>query len=109
MIDDKSSETARDMGIQRALFAEESYIIERAITWAARNHAEITSDHVWEYLEFIGIDDLDKPNAMGAMFRVAASCGIIKSTRRTTKTKHVAGHSRTIMIWKSLVYKGAKA
>lgn len=106
MIDATSSAAARDAGAQLALQAEaNAFELQAALSRAARNHAEFTSDEVWDILITWGIEELQHPNALGAQFLTAARAGIIEATDRSRRSSRINAHRRKVTVWRSLIHK----
>lgn len=105
-----SESTARDAGASVALLAEyRRYEIIAAITRAAYTKPEITSDDVWDALESWGIYALDHPNTLGAAFLQAARAGVLESTGHVKKSARIGAHRRRVMIWRSRIFREARA
>lgn len=110
MIDATTSAAARDAGAALALGAEDhAFELQAAISRAARDHAEFSSDEVWTILEGWGVEALEHPNALGAQFLAASRAGIIEATDRSRRSARVTAHRRKVTLWRSLIHKAPAA
>lgn len=96
---------ARDAGATLSLDAEIlKYQLEWALSKAAKSLPYFTSDDMWKFLESIGVNSLDHPNALGGMFLQARKAGIIEPTGRVFKSIRTSAHRRNVQCWHSLIF-----
>ena len=111
MLSAKLSSIARDNGLAKVMQTNDFTRLYAALTIAAIQCPEITSDQVWSILdEYAPIFAKEhSPNALGAAFRSAAINGLITQTSRFRKSSRVSAHRRNVQIWRSLLYTGVAA
>lgn len=105
-------ETAKQLRDEALIQVEEnanaawSALVLQLIGEIASRLPKVTSDDVWGELKNYPEVQTHQPSAMGAMFRRAASLGLIVPTDSFVLSKRPSSHARPIRIWESKLLQG---
>ncbi len=97
-------------GMKKAYDAEAEYFkftARNAITVLAAQKSELTSNDLWRMMPE-GVCP-KHPNSVGAIFRWAASAGIIESTGRIAPSEKITSHASLVLVWRSKIFQGGKS